>query len=669
MATTSAIRAGAAYVELYLKDHRLVRGLHSTSRRLKALGTSLMAVGSRATAVGTALTTPFVGAAKVFADMGSHMLEMSQRTGASVEALSTLSYAAEQSGADVHTLETSLTKMQKFLAKASHHGKDATKVLTSLGVSLETLKKLSPDEQFKLLGDRVSQIKDPAERAAVAMALFGKTGTKMLPLFAEGAADVERLQAQARRLGLEMSGEDAAAAEAFGDALSMLWKMLKQTAFTVGSAVAPTLKSLAEALSRNLAWVIRWIRENKQLIVTGLKVAGVILAIGAAITTVGATLWGVGSVLGFLGSLIAGVGAAIGLAGAALAKIAAIVTAVMPLILTPLGAIGMVFLALAGYFAVASGQIGAAITGLRQLFSQLAADATEAFGAIGQALAAGEIGLAAQILWSTLKLEWMRGVAFLNAQWQGWKSFFLRVVNEAVHLAASIFTDGVALFWTAWTETVDGLADAWSWFTTFLTKSWNSTVGFLQKAWAWLKSLIDEDLNVEAEFKRIDQETKSSNESADTRMAEDVGKREEARKRTRAEVEANRQGAQSALDQTRSAEDAAIQSAADASIAAAQAELDQLSKEWRGHVDKSKTLPDLLADGRDQRSHDVASGLDDSLTDAKGKFDVQGTFNAAAVRGFGADSLGERTARAAEITAKNTKQIEQEIKRRRPAFT
>jgi hypothetical protein len=42
------------------------------------------------------------------------------------------------------------------------------------------------------------------------------------------------------------------------------------------------------------------------------------------------------------------------------------------------------------------------------------------------------------------------------------------------------------------------------------------------------------------------------------------------------------------------------------------------------------------------------------------KVDIQGTFNAMAVRGLGAESLSERTAKAAEQTAANTKKLVQE---------
>ncbi len=98
MAAASGIRAGAAYVELFVRDGRLVKGLNAASARLEAFGASITALGARLAGLGVTLALPFLGAAKLFADMGSDMLDMSQRTGVAVEALSELRYAAEQSG-------------------------------------------------------------------------------------------------------------------------------------------------------------------------------------------------------------------------------------------------------------------------------------------------------------------------------------------------------------------------------------------------------------------------------------------------------------------------------------------------------------------------------------------------------------------------------------------
>jgi hypothetical protein len=53
-------------------------------------------------------------------------------------------------------------------------------------------------------------------------------------------------------------------------------------------------------------------------------------------------------------------------------------------------------------------------------------------------------------------------------------------------------------------------------------------------------------------------------------------------------------------------------------------------------------------------------GLDELMDTTRQKVDIQGTFNALAVRGLGGESLAERTARATEQIAANTRRLVQE---------
>src|SRR5262249_4483175 len=158
MASATGIRAGAAYVELFVKDNRLTRGLKAAAQKLKAFGAGIMGAGMQVAGLGAALVTPFLGAAKVFADMGGNMMDMSQRTGVSVEALSELGFAAEQSGADLETLEAGLRKMAQTVTAATDGSQEAQQAFGKLGLTVGELEKLSPDEQFKLIADRLSQV-------------------------------------------------------------------------------------------------------------------------------------------------------------------------------------------------------------------------------------------------------------------------------------------------------------------------------------------------------------------------------------------------------------------------------------------------------------------------------------------------------------------------------
>ena len=191
MSASANIRAGAAYVELFVENSALVRGLRAAEKRLKAFGDSVRTLGLTTVGLGTAMLAPLAGAARSFADLGSQMWDMAGRTGLSVEALSTLGYAAEQSGAGMEAFESGIRRMQRTIYDAGRGLGTATDALAELGLSVADLENRSPEEQFRLLADRLDRIGDPTRKAATAMAIFGRSGTQLLPMLAGGSAALD----------------------------------------------------------------------------------------------------------------------------------------------------------------------------------------------------------------------------------------------------------------------------------------------------------------------------------------------------------------------------------------------------------------------------------------------------------------------------------------------
>ena len=246
MASTHAIRAGQAFVELFADETKLVRGLKRAKAKLKAFGGAVRTMGLQTTAAASAMAAPLAASVKLFTEHGDGMAKMARRTGIGVEALSELQYAAGQSGVEVAELENGVRRMQRTIYDAGRGLSTATDALADLGLTVGDLADLSPERQFKLLADRISQVQDPTRRAALAMVLFGRSGTQLLPMLADGAAGIESLQAEARRLGLTMRTRDAVAAEVFGDAMDRLSKVVKMGMFRIGAALVPILQRLTE---------------------------------------------------------------------------------------------------------------------------------------------------------------------------------------------------------------------------------------------------------------------------------------------------------------------------------------------------------------------------------------------------------------------------------------
>ena len=91
------------------------------------------------------------------------------------------------------------------------------------------------------------------------MRVFGKSGANLLPML----ADLGALRAEARRLGVVMTGGQAQAADALGDAFDRVKTTLGAVATAVGTALAPVLTDLAGRVTGFLIGVREWIAANQ----------------------------------------------------------------------------------------------------------------------------------------------------------------------------------------------------------------------------------------------------------------------------------------------------------------------------------------------------------------------------------------------------------------------
>lgn len=428
MSNTTSIRAGRAFVELFADDTKLVRGLRSAERRLRTFGNGIRTLGLKMMAIGGALLAPLIGSAKAFSKMGDAVAKMAKRTGLSVETLSELRFVASQTGTEFATLENGFRRMQRSIYDAGRGLSTALDALTDLGLRFEDLDGLSPEAQFKLLAEHIRQIKDPTKKAAIAMSLFGRTGTNLLPMFNQGADGINALQEEARRLGLTMRGEDAKAAEDFTDAMNSLWKVVKMTTFHIGAALAPALEKMTDVVTNIAVKINDWIQQNRAVIVTIGKVILAVLAGGAALVVLGTIISGLGLVIGKLAAVITGMGTVFQMLGAAIAFL----VSPIGLVITALGTLG-------AYLVYTTDVAGQAVDWLGTKFGTLKDDAVTAYQGIADAMAAGDMALAAKVLWLTVKMEWTRGVNYLEKMWLNFKHFFVRIGYDAF--------DGVRAAW------------------------------------------------------------------------------------------------------------------------------------------------------------------------------------------------------------------------------
>jgi hypothetical protein len=319
------------------------------------------------------------------------------------------------------------------------------------------------------------------------------------------------------------------------------------------------------------------------------------------------------------------------------------------------------FAALAAYIVYASGAGAKALDWLGTRFGQLKQDAISAYQGIGDALAAGDIAMAARILWLTLKMEWIRGVNFLEKIWLNFRNFFVRLAYDAFYGALAVATYAWYGLERGWNETVAFLQKVWIGFSSFFARTWEHMKAWATKAYLWIMKLFDDSINLEAAYQIVDDEKQKAidkiNQDQQSRGTE-IEKRRQSRNEdsARERDEMLNQIGTDYANKNKQLDDEynqRMQENAD--------DLDQARKAWRDSLNEAKqkrTDKDRLgtsaAPGYQEPDLSGLGGLFDA---AAAKMTAAGGFSGFSRFGAEGNSAAERTANGVEQIAKNTKEL------------
>jgi len=157
-------------------------------------------------------------------DTADEMGKMAQKIGISVESLSTLKYAADLSDVSMEELQKGITYLNRAMYDLATGSKEQKRVFDQLGVSaLDSTGVLRNTEDVLLdIADRFLGMESGAQKTALAMKIFGRSGAELIPFLNEGKKGIEELQQEARNLGIEISSTFARQSEEFNDNLTTL---------------------------------------------------------------------------------------------------------------------------------------------------------------------------------------------------------------------------------------------------------------------------------------------------------------------------------------------------------------------------------------------------------------------------------------------------------------
>lgn len=242
-----AIDVGDAVLKITGDTGGLDKSLDSVQKKAGGLGSTMKGIGIGLAAVGTAAIGAGVASVKSFADAGDEVQKMALRTGMSTEALSELRYMADLSGTSLGGLEAGFKKMQRTIIDAQDGTETYTEAFDRINVNYKELMGLSPEEQFNKITTALAAVEDPTLKAAAAQEIFGRSGTDLLPMLAQGSEGIAKMKQEAREMGVVFSQEDADAAADLKDGLTRVEGAAKGLMNEIAKALLPALMPLIDA--------------------------------------------------------------------------------------------------------------------------------------------------------------------------------------------------------------------------------------------------------------------------------------------------------------------------------------------------------------------------------------------------------------------------------------
>lgn len=283
-----AIRVGVNATDVEKGMGRVAGAVEGVSSRLGKVGA----------AVAGAFSINAIGhAAEQAIHTASRIADMAERVGISAEAVQKLEFAATQSGSSFDAIATSIRVMAGHL----DDGK-IPKGLTDMGLSVQALKNMTPDQAFIAIANAIKDIPDPLRQSATAVDIFGRGAQQILPAIKGGIEAIGNAAPQ-------MSNQTIAAIDASGDKWAALHLQLGNLQAQALQPLLTAFLSLPSSLQVTAAGIATFLPSLEGIGIAILAAGGPTAAFGMLAAAAGgvATFFAAtlpaafGAVLAFLG--------------------------------------------------------------------------------------------------------------------------------------------------------------------------------------------------------------------------------------------------------------------------------------------------------------------------------------------------------------------------------
>lgn len=241
----NGIQAGAANFKLMADISALQQQMAQVQQLMDATGQkvagSFAGVGGRimAALAPAAILAALTAIVRGSVDAMGALHDLSIQTNETVENLSALVAVGKYTNTGAESIASAMGRMAKNLAGANEESVGTGLAIQTLGLNLEEFRRLGPAQQMQLVAQAMNGYADSADKSAIAQALWGKEGARLLP-FIKDLALTQGLQAK-------ITTEQAAQADEFGDNLVRLRSSSEAWRKELAAGIIPALDEATRA--------------------------------------------------------------------------------------------------------------------------------------------------------------------------------------------------------------------------------------------------------------------------------------------------------------------------------------------------------------------------------------------------------------------------------------
>lgn len=222
-----------------------------------------------------AVESASLAAAMSAAEWADNLKDLSLYTGLSTQSLERLKAICTGTTLEMNTLTMNFTFFQKTLGRADSDTKPIIEALHKLGINAKDAagNLRSTDELIPLAIGALAKVENPAERAGLAMAMFGKESKEVLKMASQSPAELQKLSDGAKVHAdrtLEMAEKFKIKMDTLQSKFDSIWR-------EIGLKLIPVMEEDLIPLFQKVADFFEWISPALEYAARGFHILGMTL--------------------------------------------------------------------------------------------------------------------------------------------------------------------------------------------------------------------------------------------------------------------------------------------------------------------------------------------------------------------------------------------------------